>query len=319
MDRRSLHGLEIGVEVTGAPLEVLLPVLAALPPSRGRAVDLAVRLSVEAPRPEVLAAILSATPLFFHGRTRAFAYAGATVLTDELSWIRVERSGAEIAARIDPRSLEDGYSFSHTSLFIALMIALRSHGMFHLHAGAVVRSSGETVLLAGQGGAGKTTATLSLVATGAAYLGDDTVLLGEREGAPVLLQVPKPFHVDERSLGPFESLKPLVGSAYRENNGKRSLDLAGAYPGRSRAAAPAPDVILFPEVTHRAETVLEPVSSAEAMGALTEHSALIMVDGAVNVGPQLEIMRSIVSAARTYRALLGRDLLEDHRVLDRAL
>ena len=320
---RSLHGIRIAAQYQADALDValgdLFPVLGFLPCETAGPADIEIRFTPDPPRASELERVLSARPLFYHGKTRAFAVEGAIALTDGFSIVRVPLDGHAIEASVDPQSLLEGYSFANATLFIALMLALRAHGLFHLHAAALVNAAGTSILIAGEGGSGKTTSTLSLISSGWKYLGDDAVLVGERHGRLVILQLPKQFHVDERSLAPFPEFRPFLGVRYRENHGKHAFDATLAFAGRSLIEALPPSLILFTEIEKREATQLEQLDQAETMGELLRSAALMMVDGVPRVGDQLALFRRLVAGARSFRAHLGSDLLRDRTVLDRAL
>jgi len=170
----------------------------------------------------------------------------------------------------------------------------------------------------GGSGAGKSTLALALVAAGQDYLSDDAVVVAERDGAPAVAGLPRPFHVTPSTADAFPAaagaLRP--GSAVR---GKRALDPRRAFPGRERASLSRPALILFPRVTGRATSGLEPLPPAEALGALLESSAVLAVDGMPGVAEQLALLRAIVDGAACARAELGLDLLAHPGPVARAL
>lgn len=322
---RSLHGLRVRATFAGledrAQLAQLAPVLALLPEvdARGDA-DVELDLSLGtgmAPADE--AALEEATPLFFHGRTRVLLDDGVVLVTDGTSRLAVALDGRSIRGVVDARSLDDGYSFGHATVFIALMVALRAHGLFHLHAGVVISPAGRTVLVAGEGSSGKTTTTLGFLAAGWDYLGDDAALLTSRDGRPALLQVPKTFHVHPRSLAGFPSLAPLLGETFRANNDKRGLDPRRAFSGRERATADAPRVLLFPQIVKSDVTRLVPLGHAEGLGELLRSSALAAIPELPRGSDHLALLARVASTAQAFTVELGGDALVDPGLVPRAV
>lgn len=324
MTRLDLHGLGLAVHCEGLladQIELALPpVLTELPASGAGVADIEVHVRSLTVDPAIVALINSMPGAFFHGKTNAhwsdgtLGKKGDVILTDGVSWIRVSTDGRLIEATVDARSLADGYSFAHTTFFIAVMVALRSHGLFHLHA-ALVRWQSRGVMVVGEGGAGKTTSTLALMQAGADWLGDDAVLLCRRRGAPIALRIPKPFHVGEATIAAFPRIGPGLGPAYQENNDKRAFDPAAVFDGRALESAAAPSVVLFPEITGAPSTTLTPLTGAETMGMLAVSSAMMMIDGLARVAEQLSILRDLVDDATGYRLALGTDVLEDPSVI----
>lgn len=305
--------IEVALEgFDASDLATLVPIAAGLPRDGGARG----RIEVSLTRESVPDASPALPAIFFHGRTRAFLDTRDVVLSDGFSLVRVALDGRTISARVDPRSLADGYSFGHATMFIAVAIALRAHGLFHLHAGGVVSPSGETILIAGEGGSGKTTTTLALIHSGYDYLGDDAVLVARANGGePEILQLAKPFHLHDRVLASFPALSPHTGDPYRANHDKRALDPRAAFRGRERSSAPAPRRILFPTIADLEHTKLEPMAQAETMGELIRSSALAVVDGLPGAKAQLELFRDLAGGARGFHLELGRDLLADPKIL----
>jgi hypothetical protein len=314
---RNLHGVRISIELDDSAIasrcQDLFPTLWRLPVADRGAAALSIRCAARSAQTTEG----GSAPLFFHGRTQGCRESSAMVLSDGASRVRVDDDGREIQVAIDPRSLEDGYTFANATLFIALMLALRAHGLFHLHAAALVDDRERAVLVAGEGGSGKTTSTLSFIAEGWAWLGDDSVLIEQRTGR--VLGLPKTFHVDDRSIALYPEHHAHLKQRYRENHDKRALDASAAFGQQCRDSASPPRILLFPEIRAVAKTDLEPLSHAEAFGLLLHSAALIMVDGVSRVREQMEALRHIVSGAESYRLTLGRDMLSKRGVLSAAL
>ena len=194
-------------------------------------------------------------------------------------------------------------------LLVALVLALRWRGIFHLHAGALAAPDGRGILVAGGAGAGKSTLTLALLEAGCSYLGDDAVFLSTRGGDLAVLALPRPFHVAPRTAGAFPRVGALLSDLLPAGE-KRRLDPRQAWPGRERPGMGAPSLILLPRVSGERTTLVEQLSSAEAMGALIESSTLVVVDGLPGGAEHLEVLRRVADRARAFRVESGLDLLE---------
>ncbi len=315
MTVRDLHGLAI--RLVGDVPDAVPDVLTALPETTVEPA-LTVELASGPVAADLIKQIRELDAAFFHGKTNAFWRSTDTmVLTDGTSYVEVGIDGARIHAVVDPRSLEDGYIFAHATFFIAVMVALRSHGLFHTHAAAVQwRKRG--VFIVGEGGAGKTTTTLALMADGAHWLGDDAVLLCDRDG-PAALKIPKAFHIGDATASAFGDLEAGLGPAYRENHGKRAFDPTAVFDGEPLTSMPAPQAIVFPSIHDVDTTAIEAVSSAETMGQLAVSSAMLMIDGMPRVPEQIALLRQIANGAVGYELRLGRDVLRDPSVIPAAL
>jgi hypothetical protein len=247
---------------------------------------------------------------FFHETVRAWVRPVDVLLAEGASRIRVAADGSVVDAHLPPDAI--GTRNLAVMQHIAMMIAVRAHGLFHFHAGAIRDPELGGMAFVGPSGAGKTSLTLAFMMArhGVAYLGDDSVLLAEQAGQPALLSYPGAFHVAERSLPLARGFQP-TGETH--SLGKHVLDPAGIFPGRALSMVPRVDVVLCPEVVAARETSAERLSAAEALGELLIGSALVMVAG---IGQQIEhlaLLRALAERVRAYRVQLGEDLLTEPR------
>jgi hypothetical protein len=304
--RRAIHGVE--VEVAGAlPARLLAELLGAFPEGRpGTAPHLTVELQAAAGPPPT-----GGRPLFFHGVVQAVESGRAVVLSDGASTARVAPDGARIELAVAPASLAEPHTFEHVLALMALVVALRHRGLFHLHAAALVRPDGRAVLVAGGAGSGKSTLALALLeaAPGLRLLGDDTAFLARRAGGLAVLAFPRPLHLSDLTARAFPRLQPLLGDRYGTGN-KRRLEPARAFPGREALEAAGPAAVILPRVTGSPRTELERIGAAEALGALIESSAHVAVDEMPGVEEQLALLAAAVDGASCLRIGLGLDLLE---------
>jgi hypothetical protein len=236
---------------------------------------------------------------------------GATILTDGASTARVAPDGRRIDLAVAPASLADRHTLEHVLALVALVVALRRFGLFHLHAAVLAEPDGRAILVAGGAGSGKSTLTLALLeaSPGLAWLGDDTALLSARPGGLAVLGFPRPFHLSGTTAAAFPRLGSLLGAPCG-SGAKRRLEGRLAFPGRQRLEASAPSLVILPEVVARPTSVVEAVPGAEALGALIESAALVVVDGMPAVDAQLALLAATAGGATCLRARLGRDLLE---------
>lgn len=256
-------------------------------------------------------------PTFFHGIVQAYREPeGApkgVLLWDKRSRVLVPEGQGRIEALVAGEELVPGSA--RATLEIALSLALRPLGLFHLHAAAVVDPEGFPVLVVGGSGAGKTTATIALVEAGYAFLGDDALLVEE---GPRLLAFPRPFHVGAATLAAFGRLAPLVGGLSGHAD-KRDLDPDLAFPGRARASCEAPALVLHPRIERGTTTSLFPLSKAEALGNLVASSGGLVIEGAPHKEAQLALLGRITNGARQLELCMSEDLLADPSLLSRAL
>ncbi|MDI3289330.1 hypothetical protein [Polyangium sp. 15x6] len=257
-------------------------------------------------------------PSFFHGIVQAYREpAGAPpafLLWDRKSRILVPEGASRIEAFLSDEELVPGSA--RGSLEIALSLALRARGLFHLHAAALVhRAHGEAVLVVGGAGAGKTTTTLTLASAGYDFLGDDALLLEDDPlGRPRLCAFPRPFHVGPAALSAFPRLAPFAGPT-KSHGDKRDVDPKRAFPGQARPTCLAPTLVLHPSIEPDRPTMLAPLAKAEALGNLIASSGGLVIDDVPGKTEHLALLTRITNGARHYDLRMGRDLLADPSIL----
>ena len=308
-----LYGLRVAWRVRGlakrsrtaASSPRLPPVEDAGAPTGERPVDL--MFDVQAGNLDTEAAVAldgdEFRPSFFQGNVRGFARDGEILILAPAARVTITRDGKGVSAVVDPATLGER-GFVNTTLVVALSLALRHHGLFHLHAGALVRGDGRRVVVLGEGGSGKTTVTLALLDAGSLRLGDDTLFFGARGGRVRLFAFPRPFHLGPATACAFPALATDAAA------GDAKLDVPlDALPGRPVAEIDPPDVVLFPRVTGDPTTHVTPLSMAEAFGRALSSCALVVADGLGQKAEQLALLRELLAGARAFELALGADWL----------
>jgi len=312
--RLLFHGLTLSVEGDARAVAAATELLGALPGDDSTGppdLRLVLRPSPPLPRP-------AGPRRFYHGILDCHAGGEDLLLWDGHSRARVAAGGSLVEVDVAEESLRDGHLFAHVLLLVALVLALRWHGFFHLHAGALVAPDGRGLLVAGGAGAGKSTLTLALLEAGCDYLGDDAVFLSARGAGDVVLALARPFHVDPRTAAAFPRIGALLSDLLPAGE-KRRLDPRKTWPGRERISMPKPSLLLLPRVSGAPTTVVEPRSSAEAMGALIESSTLVVVDGLPGGAEHLDVLRRFADGLEAWRVESGLDLLERPREVAESL
>jgi hypothetical protein len=241
--------------------------------------------------------------IFTHGDVSVHLDGGAQVVLGPDSLLRVSETGDRIDGWLAPSAAARPREVAELELMLALTLALRRHGLIHLHAAATVSPAGQVLVIAGTGGSGKSTLTAALVAAGHGFLGDDVVLIAP---GGVLFGFPRPFHLSPasaRAVG-VEAGPP------RPATGKGDLDADAAFPGRFRWFATTPDLILLPRIASQPATGLEPATRTEALGALLSLSAFA-ASSLPGAPEQRARLAAVTDGARPHGVALGRDLLDD--------
>jgi hypothetical protein len=242
--------------------------------------------------------------------------AGGWHLVDDIAEVDVQPAREHSTIRgwlADDATLEQVSRFAGLTLWVALIECLRARGRYPLHGAALVDPSGRTVLFSGTKGAGKSTATLSLLERGYDVVTDDTLFLDHdpASGRVGLYGYRKRFHVRPDLV----ARRPDLAAWARhpepyEPQDKLWLALEERFPGRTRTHAAAPARIFFPTITAHATSRDSPLSSRETLLRLLADSIFVFVRPEV-APAHLACLRALVDGAQGAVLECGRDLLAD--------
>jgi hypothetical protein len=200
-------------------------------------------------------------------------------------------------------------------VFAAIIAWLEFSGVFRLH-GAFVSIENHAALLPGPGGAGKTTAALTVALNGGRIFADDHVFLeAAPDGRVRVWPYPRKLAVTPETV----RLLPELG---------RFIDRSDLYqekfhfiieddPADLLSTSGEAEVLIFPHVL--SDDGQEPYAreqpAALAMGALLNGQTMYPpVDPGHRPG-QLEVIGNLCAGARTYQAFLGRDVTKNFGLL----
>lgn len=180
----------------------------------------------------------------------------------------------------------------------------RDTGIPLVHAGMVARD-GFGVLLAGAGGAGKSTTALACTVAGLDFLGDDRIGLEDTGNGFKGHGIYNSVLVDQAQLARFPSLaRHATAPRHPTRERKPLVFLNDAYPHRLPPFARIQAVAL-PRVVGGARTALRPASAAAALRVMAP-SSLILPLGPGPVG--MRRMAALVRAVPCFWLDLGTDL-----------
>ncbi len=198
-------------------------------------------------------------------------------------------------------SIHDLPAWAKASPFrIILSWLCNRQGMQIVH-GAAVALEGHAVLLAGPGGAGKSTTALACALAGLAYLGDDYCAIEPRTGqVHMVYRTAKLF---KSSLDLIPSLFALIDNRDKIDMEKGVIFLRGDEVSLARSAKLS--AILLPRVGNGSATTLYPATRADAVKAILP-STVGGLMGGTSVTPRL--IMELVHSVPSFHLALGKDL-----------
>jgi hypothetical protein len=184
----------------------------------------------------------------------------------------------------------------------------RTEEFLLIHAGSVVTSRGEGVLLPADAGSGKTTLVAGLIRSGFRFLSDEVGVIDHRAG--VLRPYPRALNFKEGAVAIFPDLA-------MDNNGSSFSGRPGyvrAEEIRSGVMAPPSEVrfVIAPRYQEGATTRVTALSPGETVKELWINAMNLDAYGA----RALPILANVASEAKGYRLLSG-DLGESIRAVKR--
>jgi hypothetical protein len=312
---RSFAGLRIAWDAGNLPIDPIAPVLPleleqepAAGPRRPPELTVTAQLTTSpAPDPRTRGAL----PAIYHGQTRCFLEGQELVLWDGASLLRISADGRAIHADVHASSLDHVFHFSSVSVMMALLLALRHRGLFHLHASAATWPSGETWVIPGESGSGKSTLALAAWSAGARWSSDDALLVrAAPDGAPELCAWSRPVRLTSQTAAAFPALRAQLTACPPGSARDHELDPRSAFPGRAQAVVRAPLTLLCPQFRAELASTLVPLAAADAFGRLLHASAWVASEHLPHRREQLDLLSRLVDHARAYELRMGCRILQ---------
>lgn len=252
---------------------------------------------------------------------KVFRQPGVAIYTTESGAVHARWNPARATATLDPGSTTARVTLSpgamtrldecaRVFLSAVLILLLRRVGWHHVHGGIAIDPCGKGWLIIGDSGAGKSTTTALLAASGWRVGNDDIVFLGEAGSSRDRVVVA----AAHTPIALREDMNLRLGSTHEPlpARGKMTYwpeDLGGRWVDRVE-----PDVIMFISASRMASegepgtvTRAETMASPEATARLVRASAWVMLEPNLAQG-HLELLARLARQARCFRVRLAEDL-----------
>jgi len=194
---------------------------------------------------------------------------------------------------------------------IILHWCIESSSVQLVHAGAVGTSEGG-IVLAGKGGAGKSTTALTCLERGMRYVGDDYIAI-DTTHVPFAWSLYSTAKLNVDSVRRLPRLAASISNPNRPATDKALVFLADRYRDQMVDGFPIKAIVL-PQVTDRPETEVVRVSSAASLVALAPGSIFYLPDAGAQA---FHTISTLVKNVPSYALRIGKhgshipDLLAD--------
>lgn len=188
----------------------------------------------------------------------------------------------------------------------ALPSVLRRHGFYELHAaGLIAPATTQGILLIGDPGSGKSTLTTQLANSGWSYLSDDLLLLQATNNAVSAWGLRRVFALTQQTIN---ACLPAQACENFNANAAKYLLAPDKMFAATAAANCQPSALFFTELTHQAQTRVEPISRSEAMLGLLRQSSWLCYDPHV-AAAHTQALTRLTQQCQAFRLYAGQDLL----------
>lgn len=242
------------------------------------------------------------TPVFADPRGIVDVYAdGAHHILHFHSGALVRLGDGEAEGTITATAVANGHLEDVTYTSLAPLLRARSYYLLHAFAAA---RDGQAILLCGGSGSGKTTTGANLLLNGWQLLGNDVVLLQERESVVHALPTPGPLRVRPPTLFLLPALRHRRGEPHAPTS---SYIFPGDAISNGWASAAPVSALYFAQIEDGAsQSELRPLPRAVALAHLLEES-VDRWDEAALAG-HLALLERLAGQAAIYRLHLAPDV-----------
>ncbi|HWQ34726.1 MAG TPA: hypothetical protein VNQ79_17885 [Blastocatellia bacterium] len=220
--------------------------------------------------------------------------------------IIIEPEAGRATGQLAPQAVE----VAHTLAYIAVLLLLRTRGIYHLHAAAALSPENELFVICGEPKAGKTTLATALGLAGWNPIADDALLIYEAESGAELSAFRRSFHLSNDILERWPKLNEMLR---HQRTPLRTWASGLEFFDTVRLAETACnriDCILLPQLSNAERTRTEPVSLSEALLRLAQQSMFFQL-WPEQTKQQMKLLTVLAGKAVCLRFLAGRDILAD--------
>lgn len=233
-----------------------------------------------------------------------------TIITDGNSAFSIDHPTGKGRITFHPFFAEKSPLAKSNFFLIGLIHLLAQYGYYDLH-GAGLIDNGNSCLLLGPSGSGKSSLALNLVKHGYGYASDDALLLKANENDVSVLSFRKHFYVDRLLAKRYPELECLFEHPDQKQNDKCFIDLEDVWPGRFKPQI-VPSKIVFCRVSGAETSRIQPISKTDALLRLLPQSASIFFNKAF-AQKQVAALRRLIEQTNSFQLDAGLDVYGNPR------
>ena len=186
-----------------------------------------------------------------------------------------------------------------------LLKLLRAKGYFSLHAAGLISPQGQSIVVSGPPGAGKSTLVLGLVEAGWKYLSDDALLLRAYSSSVIAFGLRRDVYIDADAAPGYSRM--TLGEAAADSAGRMRRRVISVGQVGNRVSRCRPDLLLFTRIVPAETSNLTGISNVKAMKRLLEASGPQLMDR-FSMGRHLDVLNMLLKQTRSYELSAGLDL-----------
>ena len=246
--------------------------------------------------------------------------AGLLIETPETTVYRGENafwlSTKGMLCAVKPGSIEVSFDdrfwtktlFDQRNFMLVTMVGLlRLNGIYGFHGNGLVHSD-TGIIISGNSGAGKTTLTHALIASGWNYLADDAIAMRSINGEVAVHALRKGFSLTEDARR--RKFPPALwdDSSLRELGNGKYLATATASVEKQYLSSCVPSALIFIEIGDTDETRISPIPDTVALVLALDQAAGLLTDTR-SAAAQLNVLRDLVNQCACFKIVSGRDVI----------
>ena len=194
-------------------------------------------------------------------------------------------------------------------LIIGFILLLWQYDFHELHAAGLAKE-GKGLLIAGPSGSGKSSLALSLIQSGWDYLTDDMLIFRHINYGIEAFPLRRYFKVDKSIVAKYPELQYQLNNSLEQFENEAYIYIDEIY-GNQLTQRCIPRVIIFPKITHKEKSFIEPIKQSDAFINLFQTNCYGMFFDKHIARRRIDVIKELIYQADCYQMSVGLDLYEN--------